>query len=116
VERGAWPEVPGDERLLVMALRHLIVNALEASGDEGEVRVGIADGDAGMVAVVIQDTGAGFKTRNPAAIVRLMAGTKAGHVGVGLLVAQRIARLHGGALQVETAAGRGGIVRFVVKR
>ncbi len=116
VEPGAWPEVTGDEQLLVMALRHLIANALEASGDDGDVRVSVAAGDADTVAVVVQDAGAGFKTRNPNAVVRLMASTKAGHVGIGLLVAQRIARLHGGALQVEMAPERGGIVRFVLKR
>jgi signal transduction histidine kinase len=116
VEAGAWPEVTGDERLLVLALRHLITNALEASGDDGDVRVSVAAGEADTVAVVVQDAGAGFKTRNPNAVVRLMASTKAGHVGVGLLVAQRIARLHGGALHVETAPGHGGIVRFVVRR
>src|SRR5262245_29820581 len=33
VEPDGWPEITGDERLLGMALRHLIANALEASGD-----------------------------------------------------------------------------------
>jgi signal transduction histidine kinase len=116
VEAGAWPEVPGDERLLVLALRHLITNALEASGDDGHVRVSVAAGEADTVAVVVEDAGAGFRARNPNAIVRLMASTKAGHVGVGLLVAQRIARLHGGGLQIDTTTERGGTVRFVVRR
>ena len=114
VEPGAWPEVDGDERLLVLAMGQLLANALEASGEDGEVRVTVEPGEAGTVAIVIQDPGSGFKTRNPNAAVRLMASTKAGHIGIGLLVAQRIARLHGGALTIGTAPDAGGIVRFAV--
>jgi signal transduction histidine kinase len=114
VEADGWPEVTGDERLLVMALRHLIANALEASGDDGSVHVSVSrDGDT--AAVVIQDSGTGFKTRNPNAIVRLMPGTKAGHVGIGLLVAQRVARLHGGMLHFETIPSGSARVRFTLK-
>ena len=115
VERDGWPEVMGDERLLVMAVHHLIANALEASGDEGEVHVGVS-GDGDTVTVAVRDSGPGFKTRNPNAIVRLMASTKPGHVGVGLLIAQRVARLHGGTLHFETAPEGGSTVRFAMKR
>jgi signal transduction histidine kinase len=116
VEPGAWPEVTGDERLLVLAARQLIANALEASGDDGEVRVSVVAEDGETLALVVQDSGTGFKTRNQNAVVRLMGGTKPGHLGVGLLIAQRIARLHGGRLHFETASDRGGIVRLVLKR
>ena len=112
VAPGPWPEVQGDERLLAMALRQLILNALEVD-DTSEVRVGVEPGDGDTVAVVVEDAGAGFKGRNPASVVRLMGTTKAGHVGVGLLVAQRIARLHGGSLTLETGAA-GGRVRLIL--
>ena len=114
VEESAWPEVDGDERLLVLAMQQLLANALEASSEDGEVRVAVEPGERGIVAIVVRDAGKGFPTRNPNAAVRLMAGTKPGHLGIGLLVAQRIARLHGGALTVETAPEGGGIVRFAV--
>jgi two-component system, NtrC family, sensor histidine kinase HydH len=115
VDPGPWPEIDGDERLLVMAMRHVIQNALEASDDEGAVHVSVEPGDGDTVAVVVRDAGKGFKTRNPNAIVRLMATTKAGHVGIGLLVAQRIARLHGGTLTFETVPGDGGVVRVTLR-
>jgi signal transduction histidine kinase len=113
VDPGPWPEVDGNERLLVLATRQLILNALEASAEDGEVRVSVDPRDGGMVALVVEDSGAGFKTKNTAAIVHLMAGAKPGHVGVGLLVAQRIARLHGGALALETRDG-GSAVRLIL--
>jgi signal transduction histidine kinase len=114
VDSGPWPEVDGDERLLVLAMRQLLANALEAGGEDREVHVTVEAGDDGTVAIAIHDAGSGFKTRNPSAAVRLMATTKQGHVGIGLLIAQRIARLHGGALSVGTAPDGGGIVRFAL--
>src|SRR4051794_16515905 len=115
IAEGAWPDVPGDERLLVLAVHQLIANALDASGDEGHVAVTLEEGDPATITLAIRDAGQGFKTRNPNAIVRLMASTKAGHAGIGLLVAQRVARLHGGTLTFESAPD-GGIVRLTLKR
>jgi signal transduction histidine kinase len=114
IEPGPWPEIDGDDRLLVLAMRHLVANALEASGDDGEVRLSVETAEGGAVAVVVRDSGAGFKTLNPKAVVRLMASTKSGHVGSGLLLALRVARLHGGRLEFGAAAGGGGVVRFVL--
>ena len=114
VEEGPWPKVDGDERLLVLALRQLIANACEAGGEESEVRIGVTGGVGDVVTVEVRDAGSGFKTRNPNAVVRLMASTKPGHAGIGLLVAQRVARLHGGTLTFETTPG-GGVVRLSLK-
>lgn len=116
VEEGPWPEIHGDERLLVLAVHQLIANALEAGGNERDVRIEIEPDDGATVTLVIRDSGTGFKTRNPNAVVRLMASTKAGHVGIGLLVAQRIARLHGGTLTFASAPDGGGVVRLTLKR
>jgi signal transduction histidine kinase len=115
IDPGPWPEVDGDEPLLVLALHHLILNALEAGGAEGAVRVSAEPRESDTVALVIRDAGTGFKTRNPNAIVRLMSTTKGGHAGIGLMVAQRVARLHDGALNFETTP-EGGVVRFILPR
>ena len=112
IEPGSWPDVEGDERLLVLAVRQLIANALEATGDDGSVRIAAEPAQDGTVALTVRDSGPGFALKNPAAVVRLMAGAKAGHTGIGLLVAQRVARLHGGSLRFETA--NGGVVRLVL--
>jgi signal transduction histidine kinase len=114
VSPGPWPEVDGDERLLATAIRQLVQNALEVD-DASEVRLSAEPGDADTVSVVVEDAGPGFKGRNPSSIVRLMGTTKPGHVGVGLLIAQRIARLHGGTLSFETGSS-GGRVRLSLRK
>ena len=113
VDGPNWPEVLGDEGLLVLAVRQLILNALEAGGADGVVQVSVEPGAADSVVLVVRDNGRGFKVKNPAAVVRLMAAAKPGHLGIGLLVAYRIARLHGGGLTFDTAGG--GVVRLTLK-
>jgi signal transduction histidine kinase len=111
---GPWPEVFGDPALLTQAIVHLVGNALEATAAAGEPRPrpelrvlddapdGAADGRRkGLVTLVVRDWGAGFKNRNPRALIRLLGSQKPGHSGVGLLIVERIARLHGGALRLE---------------
>ena len=113
-EGGVWPDVDGDECLLRLAVGQILLNALEAAGDQGEAHVRADAAEHDTVTLTVRDGGPGFKTKNPAAAVRLMASTKPGHAGVGLLIAQRVARLHGGALTIETQPG-GAIVRFTIR-
>ena len=114
VDEGGWPQVDGDERLLRLAITQILRNALEAGGDDGSVHVRVEGGADDMVTLVVRDAGPGFKHRNPSAAVRLMASTKPGHAGIGLLIAQRVARLHGGALGIETQPS-GAVVRFSIR-
>ncbi|HYE93499.1 MAG TPA: HAMP domain-containing sensor histidine kinase [Terriglobales bacterium] len=114
VEPGTWPEVEGDERLLVRAMRQLLDNAFDATPDGRDVRVRVEAGAGDTVTLAVEDGGAGFKTRNPNAVIKLMASTKPGHLGVGLLVVQRIARLHGGGITFETRP-EGGVARLTLR-
>lgn len=103
-----WPAVVGDERLLVLAVDHLVRNALEAGSGRGadppDVAVAV-EGDAAVLAV--HDRGPGLRSCNPRVLIRLGQSTKAGHRGVGLLTVERIARLHGGRLTFESSAADG---------
>ena len=113
-ESSAWPNVEGDESLLRLAVGQILVNALEAAGDHGEAHVRADPGEHDTVTLTVRDSGPGFKTKNPAAAVRLMASSKPGHAGVGLLIAQRVARLHGGSVTIETQPG-GATVRLTIR-
>ncbi len=105
VATGAWPVVVVDPRLLSLAIAHLARNAREAASPDRrppeiapEVR---ADGG---VDVVVRDWGTGLGAlKSPR---RAFSSTRPGHVAVGLLSVERIARLHGGALSI-TSSRRG---------
>jgi len=100
---GPWPAVVGDERLLVLAVDHLVRNALEATLDREAHPPEVTAATAGDTAVLaVRDRGPGLRSTNPRLLIRLGHSTKAGHRGLGLLTVERIARLHGGHLTFES--------------
>jgi signal transduction histidine kinase len=110
-----WPDVRGDRGLLVLAIEHLLRNALEATAEGApapEVSVAV---DAGSVTLTVRDWGAGLRGASPRSAMRLAESTKPGGQGVGLLAVERIARLHGGTVEF-VAPGAGTEVRLMLPR
>jgi two-component system sensor histidine kinase RegB len=105
-------------RALTQALRGVIKNALEASGDGGAVTVHV-DARGGTWRLTVQDRGAGmapdvlahagepfFTTKNGGGITRGM--------GLGLFLARVVLERLGGELLLDSAAGRGTTVTLVL--
>jgi signal transduction histidine kinase len=108
---GPWPRVKGDATLLVRAIGELMANAVEATpvgAPPPEVTATVADGEA---VLAVRDHGPGLRTTNPKLLIRLLHSTKPGHRGVGLVTVERVARLHGGAIEFD-ALGDGTRVRL----
>ena len=97
----SWPEVRADEALLELAVTQLLRNAVESTAADGRPPEVSAARTADGAALSIRDWGAGLPTANPKLLIRLLHSTKAGHRGVGLVIVERVARLHGGALAFE---------------
>ena len=110
-------EVRGAKRDLARALRNLLDNAIAHSEDGGRVVVGLArDGDAVLVSV--QDEGEGVLEAEALHLFtpfwrghREQSGDTVG-AGLGLAIAQEIARAHGGDVSLAESA-RG--ARFVLR-
>jgi len=100
----AWPEVRADAPLLALAITELLRNAVEASSGEGRAPEVSASRTGEGTVLSVRDFGAGLATTNPKLLIRLLHSTKAGHRGVGLVTAERVARLHGGTLSFEGLA------------
>ncbi len=109
VQDGAWPDVEGDADLLMLAIAHLVRNALAATHSAGRTdhppRVAVDTAEPGRATLVVRDWGAGFKNSNPKLQIRLN--------GVGLLTVERVARLHGGQLSFGSP-GVGAEVRLTL--
>jgi signal transduction histidine kinase len=101
VADATWPDVEGDSALLELAIVHLLRNATEATpagARPPEVSAAVApDG----VALSVRDWGGGLPTANVKILGRLLYSTKAGHRGIGLVIVERVARLHAGSFTVE---------------
>ncbi len=117
---GAWPRVVGDERLLTMAVAHLLRNAVEATRAAELPRpmphVSVDVTFVGEAALSVRDWGVGLKSTNAKSLLRLAStAAPARGRGVGLLATERIARLHGGGLRF-LAPGEGAEVILTLPR
>jgi len=96
----ALPEAPalfdGDEDLLERAFENLVRNALDAAGPEGHVDLRLTQ-DATAFFVVVADDGPGLVHRDGEQ-PRPFQSTKPRGLGLGLPLALKISRLHGGDL------------------
>ncbi|HVU01126.1 MAG TPA: HAMP domain-containing sensor histidine kinase [Polyangiaceae bacterium] len=103
----------GNPDALLVALTHLLENAVRFASRGGTVTVRVArddDGETGRFAVIdIEDDGPGIDTT---VLPRLFQPFTTVHGqkdagGVGLFVAQSIARAHGGSVQGENRSAQG---------
>ncbi len=97
--------VRADHDALKHVIFNLLHNALEASPEEGEVRCS-AEREGSAVSVSIDDQGAGLAAP-PAECFRPFFTTKQNGTGLGLTVCQKIARAHGGVVELKNREGGG---------
>lgn len=107
--------VHADADLLEQALTHVTANALQAMPDGGtltieassvgtpaQVRLSLTDTGAGMDALVLKKAQDPFFTTRP-------AGT-----GLGLAIVNRVAKTHGGEVEIESELGGGATITLVL--
>jgi two-component system sensor histidine kinase HydH len=99
------PRVRADGARLKQVVLNLVLNAVNATDTGGDIRLA-ATPDAGGVALRVSDTGCGIAEADLPRIFDENFSTKRGG-GLGLPIARRIVEAHGGAIRVESTAGRG---------
>ncbi|MCC6417289.1 MAG: hypothetical protein IT429_03470 [Gemmataceae bacterium] len=96
-----------DRDQFLSLLTNLVFNAIDATPCGGEVSVSAAAGPGGTIRVVVSDTGAGIDQAVADRLFTPFTTTKPGGTGLGLTVAQQVAREHGGSLTAADRAGGG---------
>ena len=109
------PPVRGSADDLREAFDHLLENAAEALSDARPITVRVGWDGGRRVEIVIEDQGAGMDDAARAQALEPFFSTKgSGRLGLGLPVAQAILARHHGALEIESAPGRGTTVRVTL--
>jgi two-component system NtrC family sensor kinase len=98
--------VRADESLLQQALINLLLNAVEAMGQGGELTAATESG-AGRLKISIRDTGAGIAPENFGHIFETFFTTKKHGTGLGLAISRRVVEEHQGTIEVQSAVGQG---------
>ncbi len=105
-------DVPGsliaeiDLHLMQRALANLVLNAVQAMPQSGELTVGGAVID-GEVTLTVQDTGEGVAENMKETLFSPLTTGKAKGSGLGLAVVKRIVEAHNGTISFESEAGKG---------
>jgi PAS domain S-box-containing protein len=117
INPGAMPDCSGDPALLGQVWANLMGNALKYSRGSDAPRIDIG-WEASLGAYFIRDNGVGFDMAYAGKLFgvfeRLHAETEFEGSGIGLAIAERIVRLHGGAIWADAAPGKGATFWFTV--
>lgn len=98
--------VAGDCSALEQIFLNLLLNAVHAVRDRGEVLV-VAERDGAEACVRVCDTGTGLTPETARQAFEPFFTTRERGTGLGLTIAARLARAHGGSLELEPARGGG---------
>ena len=100
----------GDAVRLQQILQNLVTNAIHYTPSGGTITVHSLEAE-GSALVCVQDTGCGIAPEDQAAVFdryfHTTANTKHDSTGLGLTIAQELARLHHGEILLESEVGKG---------
>lgn len=100
------PDLDGDPELLKQVLLNVLLNAIQATPEEGRIRVEVREEDASAV-VEVSDEGEGIREEDRERIFDPFFSTKEKGTGLGLAITSKIMEAHGGSIRVRSEVGRG---------
>ena len=114
------PEISADPDLLHRALSNLVLNAIDAMPQEGELTIRTRSADegappavfVGWVSISISDTGSGLTPEECARLFTPYYTTKQHGTGLGLAIVQSVVTDHGGKISVESTKEKGTTFRI----
>jgi len=109
------PVVMADRNQLKQVFFNITKNAMEAMVPGGQLRIKTRADDE-HVFLLFGDTGSGIKQEDLVKLFQPYHTTKPGGTGLGLMIAQRIMRAHGGQVGVESKEGVGTIITLQFPR
>ncbi len=105
---GEAPSVDGDAGMLSQMLQHIVSNAVDSMASGGEIAISVTAVRAGRwVELSVIDSGPGIASPRIAEVFKPFVTSKPGGVGLGLLLARRVAQRHGGDITISSTAAAG---------
>jgi signal transduction histidine kinase len=101
-----FPKVPMDTSMIKRVFVNLVINAIQAMLDGGQLTIESSITDD-TVKVNVQDTGVGIPKENLDKLFQPLFTTKSKGQGFGLAVCRRLVEAHGGTISAESEVGKG---------
>jgi signal transduction histidine kinase len=105
--------VAGDHDALEQLFLNVLLNAVDAVRQEGDVRVRVETAD-GRAVVRVADTGTGLTPEAARRAFEPFFTMRDGGTGLGLTIAARLARAHDGDLALDGETGRGAVATITI--
>ncbi len=115
VETPALPVVLADRNQIKQVVFNITKNAVEAMQPGGSLKIK-SRFDDDSVFLLFADSGSGIKPEDLVRLFQPYHTTKPGGHGLGLMIAQRIMRDHGGQVGIESKEGLGTVVTLQFPR
>lgn len=96
------PRVYGHPKLLTNAILNVVINALEASPEEGKVVLSASSGPDGTVTLCVENNGPAIPPGELDDIFQPFHTTKPNAAGLGLTITESIVQDHGGRISVRS--------------
>jgi signal transduction histidine kinase len=100
------PEIEADVELLRICLSNLIINALQAMPDGGQLSIQLESEEA-HARIDVSDTGSGIAAEHLEKIFEPYYSTKETGIGLGLALTKKLVQDHGGTITVTSEANQG---------
>jgi signal transduction histidine kinase len=111
------PRVYGHNGALAGALSNVLLNAVDASGNNGHITVkasGVKLGDRDAVRISVADDGKGIASENLQTIWEPYVTNKPGGTGLGLAIARQAVWAHDGTVNATSTLGKGTEIQFTI--
>jgi signal transduction histidine kinase len=109
----ALPAILGDPDQLGQVFGNIILNAIQAMPEGGQLAVKSESPSGEWVSISLTDTGEGIPEENLEKLFEPLFTTKARGIGLGLALTKTMVEGHGGSIEVASEVGKGSI--FTVK-
>ena len=100
--------IEGDLKIITDAISHIIINAMEAMPEGGDIHITTEDNN-GDSHVYVQDNGKGIPDTFRDRIFDPFFTTRKGSMGLGLSMSRSIIEKHGGDIELTSSDGEGAI-------
>ncbi|MDH7600871.1 MAG: GAF domain-containing protein [Armatimonadota bacterium] len=113
---SSLPTIEADPRQLEQVLKNIIINALQAMPNGGELTIETGSTTDGGAYFAVSDTGVGIPADKIERIFQPFVTTKTKGTGLGLSVCRKIVDSHGGSIEVSSRPGEGSTFKVILPR
>jgi two-component system, NtrC family, sensor kinase len=103
----ALPRVVGVRDYLTQVVLNLVLNAIDATDDQGRIHLAARVDPEGFVVLTVEDDGRGISIADRCRLFQPFFTTKAHGTGLGLFVSRQILEDHAGTLTFQSEPGHG---------